>query len=304
MPASPAWSAKSARSTTASKRLQLAAESVGGDRLRVPPRREARRPARRQRRGDALADHRCAERTTRYSQPRPRRAGACARAGARRQSPTLDRGGLRCAGSYRSTCPAGRPTGCAGKTASRGLTGADTAPDAAARHRTARPWPPHRRRRRQGGARAGVVPGMTITRPGNSPPISQWSTPIPRPISMDCAGSRSGRAALFAHRRPRPARRAVDRHHRLRAAVRRRAPLLKDLHRRVAAAGYRVQIALADTAGCAHAVARHVPAGRPVIDRFRRPPQGDRAAADRGAAARCRTPSRPCASSASSGSSN
>lgn len=40
--------------------------------------------------------------------------------------------------------------------------------------------------------------------------------------------------------------------------------LLKDLHRRVAAFDVAVQIAVADTAGCAHAVARHVPVGRPV----------------------------------------
>ena len=40
--------------------------------------------------------------------------------------------------------------------------------------------------------------------------------------------------------------------------------LLKDLHRRMSAFGLSVQIAVADTAGCAHAVARHVPAGRPV----------------------------------------
>lgn len=40
--------------------------------------------------------------------------------------------------------------------------------------------------------------------------------------------------------------------------------LLKDLHRRTAAFGLTVQIAVADTAGCAHAVARHVLAGRPV----------------------------------------
>ena len=40
--------------------------------------------------------------------------------------------------------------------------------------------------------------------------------------------------------------------------------LLKDLHRRASAFGLSVQIAVADTAGCAHAVARHVPAGRPV----------------------------------------
>ena len=40
--------------------------------------------------------------------------------------------------------------------------------------------------------------------------------------------------------------------------------LIKDLHRRLARSGLSVQIAVADTAGCAHAVARHVPAGRPV----------------------------------------
>lgn len=40
--------------------------------------------------------------------------------------------------------------------------------------------------------------------------------------------------------------------------------LLKDLHRRVARAGFALQIAVADTPGCAHAVARHVLAGRPV----------------------------------------
>lgn len=40
--------------------------------------------------------------------------------------------------------------------------------------------------------------------------------------------------------------------------------LVKDLHRRLSAFGLTVQIAVADTAGCAHAVARHVPAGRPV----------------------------------------
>src|SRR3546814_1148806 len=40
--------------------------------------------------------------------------------------------------------------------------------------------------------------------------------------------------------------------------------LVKDLHRRIAAFGLSLQISVADTAGCAHAVARHVPAGRPV----------------------------------------
>lgn len=42
------------------------------------------------------------------------------------------------------------------------------------------------------------------------------------------------------------------------------AVLVKSLHRRLARFGLSVQIAVADTAGCAHAVARHVPAGRPV----------------------------------------
>jgi protein ImuB len=41
--------------------------------------------------------------------------------------------------------------------------------------------------------------------------------------------------------------------------------MLKDMFRRVSAAGYTVQLAVADSAGCAHAAARHVPAGRPVI---------------------------------------
>jgi len=40
--------------------------------------------------------------------------------------------------------------------------------------------------------------------------------------------------------------------------------LVKDLHRRIAGFGLSVQIAVSDTPGCAHAVARHVPAGRPV----------------------------------------
>lgn len=42
-------------------------------------------------------------------------------------------------------------------------------------------------------------------------------------------------------------------------------PLLKDLLRRVIASGMAAQVAVADTAGCAHAVARHVPSGRPTI---------------------------------------
>jgi len=42
-------------------------------------------------------------------------------------------------------------------------------------------------------------------------------------------------------------------------------PLVKQLFRRIAASDLTVQIAVADTPGCAHAVARHVPAGRPVV---------------------------------------
>jgi protein ImuB len=42
-------------------------------------------------------------------------------------------------------------------------------------------------------------------------------------------------------------------------------PLLKDILRRVAASGTAIQLAVADTAGCAHAVARHVPSGRPTL---------------------------------------
>ena len=42
-------------------------------------------------------------------------------------------------------------------------------------------------------------------------------------------------------------------------------PLLKDILRRISASGMAVQVAVADTAGCAHAVARHVPSGRPNI---------------------------------------
>lgn len=42
-------------------------------------------------------------------------------------------------------------------------------------------------------------------------------------------------------------------------------PLLKDILRRVMATGTACQIAVADTAGCAHAVARFVPSGRPNV---------------------------------------
>jgi len=43
------------------------------------------------------------------------------------------------------------------------------------------------------------------------------------------------------------------------------AALIKHLYRRVLASGLSAQIAVANTAGCAHAVARQVPSGRPTI---------------------------------------
>jgi len=42
-------------------------------------------------------------------------------------------------------------------------------------------------------------------------------------------------------------------------------PLLKDILRRVSASGTAIQVAVADTAGCAHATARFVPSGRPTV---------------------------------------
>lgn len=42
-------------------------------------------------------------------------------------------------------------------------------------------------------------------------------------------------------------------------------PMLKDMMRRILASGTACQVAVADTAGCAHAVARMVPSGRPSI---------------------------------------
>lgn len=42
-------------------------------------------------------------------------------------------------------------------------------------------------------------------------------------------------------------------------------PLVKDIVRRTLASGTACQVAIADTVGCAHATARHVPSGRPTI---------------------------------------
>jgi protein ImuB len=111
----------------------------------------------------------------------------------------------------------------------------------------------------------GIVPGMTITKARSFVPgldvvdadpeadllglrgIALWAgqryAPIVAPDPPDGLWlDVTGCAALFGNERA----------------------LVKDLHRRLAAFGLSVQIAIADTAGCAHAVARHVPAGRPV----------------------------------------
>jgi protein ImuB len=111
----------------------------------------------------------------------------------------------------------------------------------------------------------GIAPGMTVTKARSFAPglavaeaepeadleglrrLALWAqkrfTPIaapdpPKGLWLDITGC----ASLFSTERA----------------------LLKDLHRRVAGFGLTVQIAVADTPGCAHAVARFVPAGRPV----------------------------------------
>jgi protein ImuB len=112
----------------------------------------------------------------------------------------------------------------------------------------------------------GVVPGMTITR------ARQFAADL-AVVDADLAADGDGlrRLALWAGRRYSPCV-APDPPDGLWIDITGCAqlfggevPMLKDIHRRVAAAGYSVQLALADTAGCAHAVARHVPSGRPVI---------------------------------------
>jgi len=116
------------------------------------------------------------------------------------------------------------------------------------------------------GARAlGIRPGMTITKARSFAPELAVIDAQP---DADFEGLR--RLALWAGQRYSPIV-APDAPDGLwlditgcAALFSTEAALLKDLHRRVAAFGVSVQIAVADTAGCAHAVARHVPAGRPV----------------------------------------
>ncbi len=111
----------------------------------------------------------------------------------------------------------------------------------------------------------GIVPGMTITK---ARAFASELEVVDADPAADLQGLR--RLALWAGRRYSPLV-APDPPDGLwldvtgcAALFSSERALLKDLHRRVAAFGVSLQIAVADTAGCAHAVARYVPAGRPV----------------------------------------
>ncbi|SEJ80528.1 protein ImuB [Sphingobium sp. AP50] len=117
-----------------------------------------------------------------------------------------------------------------------------------------------------GARRLGIHPGITITR---ARALSPELVVIEADPEDDLAGLK--RLALWAGRRYSPIV-APDPPdglwiditgcaHRFEGE----APLLKDILRRISASGTSCQVAVADTAGCAHAVARHVPSGRPTI---------------------------------------
>lgn len=116
------------------------------------------------------------------------------------------------------------------------------------------------------GARAfGIVPGMTITKARS---YAETLDVMDADPEADLKGLR--RLALWAGQRYAPIV-APDPPDGLWLDITGCATLfdteralIKDLHRRIAAFGLKVQIAVADTAGCAHAIARYVPAGRPV----------------------------------------
>jgi protein ImuB len=117
----------------------------------------------------------------------------------------------------------------------------------------------------QAARQLGIIPGMTITQARTFTPELEVTDADP---DADLLGLRQ--LALWAGRRYAPIV-APDPPQGLWLDITGCAhlfdterALLKDLHRRVAGFGLSVQIAVADTAGCAHAVARHVPAGRPV----------------------------------------
>lgn len=114
--------------------------------------------------------------------------------------------------------------------------------------------------------RLGVSPGMTVTRARGLVPDLDVVEAAPE---EDLEGLR--RLALWAGRRYSPVV-APDPPdgiwiditgcaHRFDGEM----PMLKDMMRRVAASGMACQAAVADTAGCAHAVARLVPSGRPNV---------------------------------------
>ncbi|MGA1853840.1 MULTISPECIES: DUF6504 family protein [Sphingobium] len=112
----------------------------------------------------------------------------------------------------------------------------------------------------------GVMPGMTVTKARMLAPELEVIDALP---DADMDGLR--RLALWAGQRYSPIV-APDAPDGLWIDITGCASLfgsetalLKDLHRRIAAFGVAVHIAVADTAGCAHAVARHVRDGRPVV---------------------------------------
>lgn len=114
--------------------------------------------------------------------------------------------------------------------------------------------------------RLGILPGMTVTRARSLAPDIQVVDADPE---GDLAGLR--RLALWAARKYSPMV-AVDLPNGIWIDITGCAhlyggevPMLKDMMRRILASGTACQAAVADTAGCAHAVTRFIPSGRPNI---------------------------------------
>lgn len=114
--------------------------------------------------------------------------------------------------------------------------------------------------------RLGIHPGMTVTRARSLAPEIDV-------VDADPDGDLEGlrRLALWAGKRYSPVV-APDPPNGLWLDITGCAhlfegevPLLKDIIRRIMGSGMACQVAVADTAGCAHAVARFVPSGRPNI---------------------------------------
>lgn len=118
----------------------------------------------------------------------------------------------------------------------------------------------------EGAHALGIRPGMTVTR-------ARSFAPDLIVVDADLEGDQEGlkRLALWAGRCYSPVVAAdppdgiwidiTGCAHRFEGEE----PLIKDVLRRVTGAGIACQVAVADTAGCAHAIARHVPAGRPTL---------------------------------------